>query len=66
LSDVPLAEMHQSNSRSYESVVSLKSYAMEHFGWETPFWGVFVISSQKANFSSLALIDEFFLRGCIV
>jgi hypothetical protein len=32
-----LADLHQSGCCLFESIAFLKSYAMEYFGWETPF-----------------------------
>jgi hypothetical protein len=46
-----LAELHHSSYCLRESVVSFKSYAMEYFGWETPF-GEFVINNSQ-NFKFL-------------
>jgi hypothetical protein len=36
----------------YELGVLLKSYAMEYFGWESPFGGVFINNSPKKQTSA--------------
>jgi hypothetical protein len=61
LRHIPLAELHQSSYCLYESVVSLKSYAMECFGWETSF-GEFNNSPKKQTSVFCPLGPNFF-RG---
>jgi hypothetical protein len=63
---MPLVEMHQLSYYLYESIVLLKSYAMEYFGWETPFGEFFINNSQKANFSFLTCMAYFLSGSCIV
>jgi hypothetical protein len=47
---MPLAELHQSSYCLDKSVVSFNSYAMEYFGWKTPFGGVFINNFPKWKF----------------
>jgi hypothetical protein len=47
LRHIPLAELHQSSYCLCESIVSLKSYAMEYFGSETPCEEFFINYSLK-------------------
>jgi hypothetical protein len=63
LHHIPLAELHQLSYCLCESVVSLKSYAIEYFGWKTSFGEFFINNSQKSKFQLFDLRPNFFPRA---